>query len=85
MVTAGDLRQTSMTFHGAQGVVSQAWQRNVDLFHDAYVAELAEFVACVRTGAAPAATGDDARAALAIALAAVRSVERGRPVRLEEG
>jgi myo-inositol 2-dehydrogenase/D-chiro-inositol 1-dehydrogenase len=84
MVTAGDIRRTNMTFYGAEGVVSDAWQRNVDLFHDAYVAQLADFVECVRAGATPTPTGEDARAALAIALAAIRSVETGRPVRLDQ-
>jgi myo-inositol 2-dehydrogenase/D-chiro-inositol 1-dehydrogenase len=84
MVTSGDIRRTSMTFYGAQGVVSEGMQRNVDLFHDAYVAELADFVGCVRTGARPKSTGEDARAALAIALAAIRSVSSGRPVCLAE-
>lgn len=84
MVTAGDLRRTSMVFHGERGVVSETVRRNVDLFHDAYVAELAEFVECARAAATPASTGEDARAALAIALAARRSVETGGPVRLDE-
>jgi myo-inositol 2-dehydrogenase/D-chiro-inositol 1-dehydrogenase len=37
---------------------------------------------CVRSGATPEPGGRDARAALAIALAAIRSVETGSPVRL---
>jgi myo-inositol 2-dehydrogenase / D-chiro-inositol 1-dehydrogenase len=84
MVTAGDLRRTTMTYYGPDGVASDTWRRNVDLFHDAYTAQLAHFVDCVRTGATPDPTGQDARAALAIALAAVRSVATGRPVRLDE-
>jgi myo-inositol 2-dehydrogenase/D-chiro-inositol 1-dehydrogenase len=82
MVTVGDVRETSATYFGAAGVVSAGVQRNVDLFYDAYVAELADFVSCVRTGATPRSTGADARAALAIALASLRSVETGGPVRL---
>jgi myo-inositol 2-dehydrogenase / D-chiro-inositol 1-dehydrogenase len=78
---AGDIRRTNMTYHGAEGVVADAWRRNLDLFHDAYTAELAAFADCVRTGATPEPGGKDARAALAIALAAVRSVETGSPVR----
>jgi len=84
MVTAGDIRRTTATFHGADGVASDTWRRNIDLFHDAYTAELAAFVDCARTGAAPDPTGRVARAALAIALAAIRSAATGRPVRLEE-
>jgi myo-inositol 2-dehydrogenase/D-chiro-inositol 1-dehydrogenase len=82
MVTAGDIRRTSVTVHTEAGVASDTWRRNIDLFHDAYVAELADFVACVRGKKAPRVTGTDARAALAIALAAIRSVETGGPVRV---
>ena len=83
MVTAGNARETSATFFGAAGEASQTVRGNLDLFHDAYVAELADFVARVRNGATPQSTGQDARAALAIALAAIRSVETHGPVRLD--
>jgi hypothetical protein len=36
-----------MTFYGDRGVVSDTWKRNVDFFHDAYVAQLADFATCV--------------------------------------
>jgi myo-inositol 2-dehydrogenase / D-chiro-inositol 1-dehydrogenase len=65
-------------------VVHDTVRRNVDLFHDAYTGELAHFVDCVRNGTGPDCTGEDARAALAIALAAIESVRTGRPVRREE-
>lgn len=84
MVTAGDARRTSMTFYGAQGVVHDTVRRNIDLFRDAYTGELAHFVECVRDGTSPECTGEDARGALAIALAAIESVQTGRPARLEE-
>lgn len=84
MVTAGDTRRMSMTFYGAQGVVHDAVRRNIDLFHDAYTGELAHFIDCVRNGKGPECTGEDARSALEIALAAIESVQAGRPVRLEE-
>jgi myo-inositol 2-dehydrogenase / D-chiro-inositol 1-dehydrogenase len=82
MATAGDIRRTTMVYHGAEGVAADTWRRNIDLFHDAYTAELAAFADCVRSGATPEPGGRDARAALAIALAAIRSVETGSPVRL---
>jgi myo-inositol 2-dehydrogenase/D-chiro-inositol 1-dehydrogenase len=85
MVTGGDIRRTTMTHYGATGVVSESWRRNIDLFHDVYVNvnELAHFAWCVRTGTTPRVTGDDACAAL-IAVAAIRSVNAGRPVRIDE-
>jgi myo-inositol 2-dehydrogenase / D-chiro-inositol 1-dehydrogenase len=57
---------------------------DIRLFHDAYTAELVHLVECARAGAPPDSTGEDARAALAIALAAIRSVRTGGPVRLDE-
>ena len=51
---------------------------------DAYTAELAAFVDAVRAGTPAPVTGEDARAALAIALAAAESVRAGRPVRIDE-
>ena len=82
MATAGDIRRNTTIYHGDDGVTAETWRRNIDLFHDAYTAELAAFVDCVRTRATPEPGGQDARAALAIALAAIRSVETGSPVRL---
>jgi myo-inositol 2-dehydrogenase/D-chiro-inositol 1-dehydrogenase len=84
MVTAGDIRRGTMTCYGEAGLASDTWRRNIDLFHDAYIAELADFTACVRDKTTPAVTGQDARAALAIALAAIRSVQAGAPVRLAD-
>ena len=84
MVTAGDTRRTSMTFFGEKGEVYDTVRHNIDLFHDAYTGELAHFVDCVRNGTRPECTGEDARKALATALTAIRSVEAGRPVRLDE-
>jgi myo-inositol 2-dehydrogenase/D-chiro-inositol 1-dehydrogenase len=72
-----------MAYHGAEGVVADTWRRNVDLFHDAYAAELAAFVDGVRAGATLSPDGNDARSALAIALAAIQSVDTGSPVRLD--
>lgn len=83
-VTTGDTRRTSTTFYGEKGVVYDTVRRNVDLFREAYTAELAHFVDCARNGTVPECTGEDARAALALALASIESVRAGRPVRLEE-
>ena len=55
---------------------------NIELFHDAYIAQFAHFAECVRGGVTPSVTGTDARAALQIALAARESVETKAPVTL---
>ncbi|MDP8923337.1 MAG: Gfo/Idh/MocA family oxidoreductase [Chloroflexota bacterium] len=78
MVAVGDGRVDSATVHTAAGVSRAQAYWFKDLFADAYVAELAHFVACVRTGTPPAVTGADGRASLAMALAAIESAQTGR-------
>jgi myo-inositol 2-dehydrogenase/D-chiro-inositol 1-dehydrogenase len=84
MLTMGDIRRTHLTAYGPDGATTECVTYDQDLFHDAYVAELADFADGVRTGRAPSVTGEDARAALSIALAAVESVTTGGPVRVGE-
>lgn len=84
MLTMGDLRRTPLTSYDSDGITAESVRYDQDLFHGAYVAELADFTECVRTGRAPAVTGEDARAALSIALAAIQSVTTGGPVRIDE-
>ncbi|MDL9945020.1 Gfo/Idh/MocA family oxidoreductase [Gordonia sp. ABSL11-1] len=84
MATAGSGRTTDMTFYGAAGVEIDTARRDTILLHDAYVGELSAFAAAVRTGSAAAVSGADARTALQIALAAIRSVETGTTVRIDE-
>lgn len=57
----------------------------LDLFGGAYTAELAAFVNAVETRGPSPCTGQEARRALAIAMAAIRSVEERRPVSLVPG
>lgn len=96
MVTAGGPQVTSATSYTAAGINSATVRLNVDLFHDAYTAELAHFVDSVKgardgiqdpapatrfqASAVQAPGGTDARNALAVALAAFRSAETGLPV-----
>jgi myo-inositol 2-dehydrogenase/D-chiro-inositol 1-dehydrogenase len=84
MVTAGDVRATSMRYYGADGESTDTTRLNIDLFHQAYTAELASFADAIRTGEVVGARGEDARAALAIALACRASVEQNTVVRLDE-
>lgn len=85
MVTAGDARSTAMTRYGADGIRVDTSRADTDLFRGAYTAEFRSFVDSVRVGRAPEVTGEDARGALLVALAAIESVKGGgHPVRVAE-
>jgi len=84
MATVGTVRRNGLTYSGAAGQSADTVRSDQELLHEAYTAELASFVDAVRTGGRAPVTGEDARGALAIALAAVESVRQGRPVRIEE-
>jgi len=62
----------------------RASQSFIDRFAQAYRAELAAFVATLTDDAPLLASGEDAVEALRIAVAADRSFESGRPVRIAE-
>jgi myo-inositol 2-dehydrogenase/D-chiro-inositol 1-dehydrogenase len=84
MATMGDGRRSGMVHSGPAGRLVDTVRSDQELLPDAYVAELAAFVDAVRTGTQAPVGGEDARAALAIALAAAESVRAGRPVTIEE-
>ena len=71
---------------GAGGVAlagrspEQAGKLNTELFADAYTAQFARFADCVQAGVEPSVTGEDAKIALEIALAARESIETKAPV-----
>lgn len=79
MVTAGDVRATTMRHFGAEGQHAPTSRLNIDLFHQAYTDELVAFADAVRTGVVTGARGEDARDALSIALACIESVTHGCP------
>lgn len=79
MVTAGDVRETNARYYGPAGQSAVTTRLNVDLFHQAYTDELVSFVEAIRTGEVTGARGEDARVALAVALACIESVSEGRP------
>jgi myo-inositol 2-dehydrogenase/D-chiro-inositol 1-dehydrogenase len=70
---------------GAPPPEGRGYRDFLDRFASAYRAELAAFVEAVRTGAESPCGLDNARAALAIALAADRSRAEHRPVAVEAG
>ncbi|HEX2074236.1 MAG TPA: Gfo/Idh/MocA family oxidoreductase [Geodermatophilus sp.] len=84
MAQMGDGRRTGMVFSDAAGRFVDTVRGDQELFATAYTAELAAFVEAVRGGTPASVTGEDARGALAIALAAAESVRAGRPVRIDE-
>lgn len=84
MLTMGELRRSHLTAYGPDGIAADCVGYDQDLFHDAYVAEPADFTDRVRTAGTPSVTGEDARAALSMALAAIRSITTGGPVRIDE-
>jgi myo-inositol 2-dehydrogenase/D-chiro-inositol 1-dehydrogenase len=56
----------------------------LERYMDSYVAEMEEFVACVRDDTEPPVTGNDGRVPVVMGLAAWKSYLEGRPVRLTE-
>lgn len=87
MVTAGGPQASAAVGYTAAGIGSETVRLNVDLFHDAYTAEVARFAEAViarRDGldaaVQPGPGWADARNALAVALAAAESAEKGVPV-----
>ena len=84
MVTMGDVRRSSLTLYDKNGVSNDTWRRDTDHFVHGYTAQLASFVEATRTGTVTGPTGKDARNALAIALASIKSVSERRTVQLSD-
>ena len=78
------LPSSPLVRYGASGLQQQTFRSDEEMFHDAYVRELAEFAGVVRGDAVPPVTGHDARNALRVALAAMTSYQENRAVRIEE-
>jgi myo-inositol 2-dehydrogenase / D-chiro-inositol 1-dehydrogenase len=84
MVTMGDVRRSSMTLFDKNGVSNDTWRMDTHHFVAAYTAQLAAFVAAVRSRKPIGPNGQDARNALAIALACIASVQARAPVRISD-
>jgi inositol 2-dehydrogenase len=85
-VRAGELRQNDVWRYEAGGrVVHDTVPGFHERFAEAYLDELVAFVRCLQEGTTPAVSGADARAALAIALAARQSLAESRPVQVTQG
>ena len=79
-VVVGESPETLVRRYSKEGVTHDNIFWFLQRFEAAYVAEIEDFVACLREGRVPRVTGDDGRAALAIADAATRSLVERRPV-----
>ena len=84
MVTAGDGRCNDMTYYGPDGISVDTARRDTDLLHSAYLGEFAAYVNSIRTETPAEVTGEDARTALSIALAAVDSAASGCAVKITD-
>ncbi|MEM0650675.1 Gfo/Idh/MocA family oxidoreductase [Klebsiella huaxiensis] len=82
MLQAGNINVNNCVRYTADGISIDTARRDTDLLHDAYVAEVTDFIRCVATGDTPKATGEDARNALEVALACIASVQQSQPIKL---
>ena len=92
MVQAGRATETAALRFGAKGLSAETPRLNIELFADAYTAELADFAGQVRAKRDGGEAPDhgvpltpglaDARRALAVARACIESVESGETVRV---
>jgi len=85
MLTMGGVNDSDLVRYLANGIQADTQRLDTDLLRDAYVAELNHFVDCLRTGKKPIASGEDARAAVAIARACIESFQQGKVVRVQGG
>jgi len=81
-VQIGYFRQTPVLILTRQGISHDMVPYLMERFGEAYLAQAQDFVERVRTDQAPLVTGQDARAALEIALAATQSYHQARPIEL---
>jgi myo-inositol 2-dehydrogenase/D-chiro-inositol 1-dehydrogenase len=79
----GHAQETALVRMNREGLTRDYPYWFLDRFGAAYEAEIRDFVRCVREGAEPRVTGEDARETLRVALAASRSLAESRPVALE--
>ncbi len=80
----GRLQQTPLLVLTADGVTHDTVPYFTERFGDAYAGEMRDFVDCIQKDRAPIVSGLDARAATAVAIAATRSLDEGRPVMVSE-
>ncbi|PKG24737.1 Gfo/Idh/MocA family oxidoreductase [Niallia nealsonii] len=85
MLQVGDVRESNMIRYTKTGISMDTCRYDQDLLYDAYIEELTSFVDSVLNDKPTYATGEDARAALLIALASIESYKTNRPVKVKDG
>jgi inositol 2-dehydrogenase len=80
----GKLQQTATLVMTRQGVTHDTVPYFMERFGEAYAAEIRSFVTCILEDRTPLVTGQDARKATAIGIAATRSLDENRPVMISE-
>ena len=83
-MTAGDVRSSDLTTYTAAGISIDTARRDTDLLYRAYLGEFEAFANAIRASGPSPVPGAAARLALTIALAAIKSIQEGRGVSLEE-
>lgn len=85
MVTAFNNTPDSHVYSNAEGVHSaKPLYFFLERYMDSFIAEMKEFVECVQKDSPPPVTGADGRIPVMIAMAATRSYQEKRPVKLSE-
>lgn len=80
----GNVPPTTAVLSRAEGVTADLpLHFFVERYEAAYLAEMQEFIDCLRHDRAPSVTGEEARVPVLMALAAERSRREGRPCRVE--
>jgi inositol 2-dehydrogenase len=79
----GKLQQTATLVMTRQGVTHDTVPYFMERFGEAYAAEIRDFVACILDDRQPSVSGQDARQATAIGIAATHSLDEGHPVDVE--
>ncbi len=85
MATAANPRVDTHTLSNGDGVHTSLLPFFfIERYREAYITELREFLACIQNDTPPLVTGNDGRIPVVIGLAALKSYQENRPVRLSE-
>lgn len=80
MVTMGEMQRSSMALYSAAGVSQDTLRKDTERFLWSYAAEFQAFVNAIDGQIVGLPSGEDAKMALAVALAAIESVKTNAPV-----